>query len=297
MRRHLFTTAAVAVLTGASLAGVLTAPRLRAQSQAPDKGPTFEVASVKANNSGFPRVAIMMQGDRYTAINVNLRMLIRNAYQLQDFQMAGGPSWIDSDRFDVVGKLETVPPPPGQLQSMLRALLADRFKLVTHNETKELPIYALALARSDGKLGPRLTPSTLDCAAMRGRAGGPPPRPPQPGERPPCGVFFGPGRMTAGSMTMAGLAQALSPRVNRVVVDRTGLAGNFDLEVEFTPEPGQDGRGGLPPGPPGAGPPPVPADGPSIFTAVQEQLGLKLESARGPVDMLVIDRIDHPTED
>src|SRR3990172_4221110 len=133
-------TVAVAAL---AVGCVLGAPLRGAQTPAADKRPAFEVASVKPNNSGMPRVTISMQGDRYTAINVTLRMLMRNAYQLQDSQMMGGPGWLDTERFDVVAKLETVPPPPGELQLMLQALLADRFKLATHTETKEVPIYAL----------------------------------------------------------------------------------------------------------------------------------------------------------
>ena len=128
--------------------------------------PQFEVASIKPNKSGDMRVMMSVQpGGRFTATNVTLRMMIRNAYQLQEFQITGGPSWIADERFDIVAKAETgdgIGDPfraepngqPSRGQLMIRALLADRFKLVAHNETRELPIYALVKARNDGKLGP-----------------------------------------------------------------------------------------------------------------------------------------------
>ena len=144
------------------------------QDQAPL--PSFEVASIKPNNSGDGRVFMQNQPGRFTATNVSLRQLIRNAYQLQDFQITGGPSWMSTDRFDIVAKIDpsedaavqaTVgPPPPGQpgrLGLMIRSLLIERFKLAVHTETKEQPIYALVLARSDGKLGPALKKSETDC--------------------------------------------------------------------------------------------------------------------------------------
>jgi len=271
-----------------------------------DSSLAFEVASIKLNNSGDNRVGLgaAPNSDRFNATNVTLRLLIRQAYQIQDFQMDGGPKWLDTERYDIVAKapapiltlVQGRPPAgpgaPGPLQFMLRALLADRFKLAVHNETKEQSVYALVKARSDGKLGSRLTPSTTDCAALfRGGRGAPPP--PVPGERPPCGMMLAPNRMLGGAMSMAQLAQALSPRVNRVVLDRTGLTGAFVLDLEFTPD--QPGPGGALQ--PGGGPQTAPSDGPSIYTAIQEQLGLKLDSQRGPVDVLVIDHAEQPTTD
>jgi len=153
-------------------------------AQAPPPAPAFEVASVKPNKAGDKRVSIGMQpGGRFTAAGVTLRMLIGLAYGTPqprpDSQMIGGPDWIGSDRFDIVAKAEgdVVPGPNGQLPLMLRALLADRFKLAVHNESRELPIYALVKSRSDGRLGPQLSPATVDCAALgaaRGRGGAPP---------------------------------------------------------------------------------------------------------------------------
>jgi uncharacterized protein (TIGR03435 family) len=278
---------------------------LHAQAQTPAAGPAFEVASVKPNKSGDMRVMLGMQpGGRFTATNAPLIALIRQAYQLQNFQLVGAPDWINTERFDIVAKAEgDVPPAPigtlGPMQLMLRNLLADRFKLVLHPETREMPIYALVLARSDGKLGPQLKPAAVDCAALmkeRGR-GGPPPNFPPPGERMQCGMRIGPGVMNGGGFPMSQLAQTLSNFVQRVVVDKTGLTGNYDLEMTWTPDqmPGGGPAGQPPPGAPAF--PPFDPNGPSIFTALQEQLGLKLDSQRGPVDVMVIDSVDRPTPD
>jgi uncharacterized protein (TIGR03435 family) len=177
---------------------------------------------------------------------------------------------------------------------MMRALLAERFQLVVHNETRELPIYALVLARSDGKLGPELHKSDTDCnavlaAGQRGRGLAPPP-PSQPGERLPCGIRIGMGTMTIGGAPLFQIANAIANFIGRTVVDKTGLAGNYDANLTWTPDQ-------MPQRPPGAPePPPIDPNGPSIFTAVQEQLGLKLDSQKGPVAVLVIDRVERPKE-
>jgi uncharacterized protein (TIGR03435 family) len=168
--------------------------------------------------------------------------------------------------------------------------------LILHREDKEMPIYSLIVARPDGKLGSQLKPSSTDCAAMmaaaRGR-GAPPP--PPPGERMPCGMRMFPGNLSGGSSSMAQLTNVLARFVNRTVVDQTGLTGNYDLDLQWTPDQLPQGRGDLPPGAPAL--PSIDPNGPSIFTAVQEQLGLKLESTKGPVSVVVIDRVEHPTED
>jgi uncharacterized protein (TIGR03435 family) len=270
--------------------------------------PVFEAASVKANKSGDNRIGIGFQpGGRFRASNVPLRELISAAYgtpqPLPAFQISGGPKWIESERFDIVAKAAGDPQPgpngpPPEMFLMLRNLLAERFQLTVHRESKELPIYTLVMARSDGRLGAQLRPAATDCAALmnatRSRGGGPPPAP-APGERMPCGMRMFPGNLTGGASTMAQLTNVLARFVNRTVVDRTGLAGVFDIDLQWTPDQMPQGRGDPPPGAP-----PLPAidpNGPSIFTAVQEQLGLKLESTKGPVDVLVIDRVEHPTED
>jgi len=283
--------------------GVMTAPQLGAQAPSSSTGATsaatFEVASIKPNKSGDGRVMLgMAPTGRYTATNVPLRLLMQQSYNLQPFQIIGGPSWITSDRFDIIAKAPDGFA-PDQFRSMVRALLADRFKLKAHTETREMPIYELVLARADGKLGANLTPAKTDCEAMRGRrAGGPPPAPPQPGQPIECGFMIGIGNMNAGGMPLLELARTLSGFVNRIVVDKTGLKGSYDFQITYTP----DGRGnplGLPPGgaPLGVDAPAGDPNGASIFTALQEQLGLKLDSQKGPVEVLVIDSVDQPTED
>lgn len=277
-------------------------PMLQAQAPAP----AFEVASIKPNKSNDGRIMLGMQpGGRFTATNATLRLLVRQAYGLQDFQIVGGPTWLDGDHFDIVAKAEgdiqpTLPGTTGPLQLMLRALLVERFKLVAHSETRDLPIYALVLARTDGKLGPSLAKSTTDCAAMaaaRGRGGVPPALPPgplAPGQRPMCGIMIGPGKMGGGGFPLSQLANTLGQMVQRTVVDRTGLTGIYDFDLTWTPDQVQQGTGGGPPLINGA---PIDPNGPSIYTAVQEQLGLKLDSQRGPVDVVVIDSVAQPTPD
>jgi uncharacterized protein (TIGR03435 family) len=264
------------------------------------QSPKFEVASVKPNTSGTGFINISVQpGGRFTAINVPLRLLILNAHRVQEYQLVGVPDWATNERFDISAKAEGEirPPtpggPPSPVQFMLQALLEERFKLAVHRETRDMPIYALTLARADGKLGQQMKPSTTDCAAFAAaRRGQPPPGPPPPGERPTCGTRMMPGNISGGSMGLPQLATNLSMLTRRVVVDRTGLTGGFDIDLAFTPDqmPG--------PPPPGAPPPPaIDPNGPSIFTAVQEQLGLKLEATRGPVEVLVVDHVERPTPD
>jgi bla regulator protein blaR1 len=297
----------VVALVAPIVIGFRNGPRLRAESRrvtilapAPIQGRgEFEVASVKPNKSGIAKVMIQTQpGGRFTAENVTLRSLILFAYRLQQPQLTGGPSWLDSDRFDIIAKGgdesgdlfdadrrgET-----SRVHLMLRTLLAQRFTLGVHTEGRELPIYALVRARSDGKLGPELRPSTLDCTAAAARGALPPPGSAS------CGIRIGgaPGTMVAGGASIAQLANTLTNWVGRVVFDRTGLSGDFDFTLKWTPDQMPDGfgkkvaAGGLAPADP---------NGPSIFTALQEQLGLKLDSQRGPVDVLVIDRAEHPVE-
>src|SRR4051794_22553093 len=181
---------------------------------------SFEVASVKPNKSGAQNVRFgIQQGGRFVATNTTVRQLILFAYQLQNFQIVGAPDWSRDDRFDVNAKAEgDVPPSPfgvaGPMQMMVRALLADRFRFTAHMDTREMPIYALVVARADGRLGPQLTRSTSDCAgvAAAGRArGGPPPTPPAPtapGQRPQCGMFGGFGQFRAGGMALSELARS-----------------------------------------------------------------------------------------
>jgi len=240
-------------------------------------------------------------GGRFEATNMPLRDLIQFAYQVRNFQIEGGPDWMDSVHFDIVakapGELPVVMPggPPSPHTLMLRSLLAERFKLVVRHETKELPIYALTQLRADGRFGPDMAVSATDCEAMMKAAlkGGAPPAPLQ-NDRMVCGLRIGPGRLDMGGFAIAELANALGVLLQRTVVNRTGLTGRYDARMTFAPEQ----LPGIPMPPPGApGVPPIDPNAPSIFTALQEQLGLKLESTRGPVQVLVIDRAEMPIED
>jgi uncharacterized protein (TIGR03435 family) len=300
------------VLVVVAAAATLSAAWPAAQTpQAPAAAPAFEVASIKPNTSGDGRVMMQNQPGRFIATNVTLRLLIRTAYQLQDFQITGGPGWLTSDHFDVNAKVPDeframAPPAPGSgpspLGLMIRALLAERFKLAAHTETKDSPIYALVLARSDGKLGPALKKSETDCAAVfaaaRGRGAMPPAGPPPgPGEPMRCGIRIGPGNMAVGGSPLSQVASSLSLFAGRIVQDRTGLTGNYDFSLTWTPDNMPQRPPGAPDVPPQINGVAVDPNGPSLFTAVQEQLGLKLDSQRGPVEVLVIDRVEKPVED
>jgi bla regulator protein blaR1 len=279
-KAHLRTIGVVAVV--GSIVGSLAA-------QTPAR-PAFEVASIKSNKSGNSGWFMAPQpGGRVAAQNVPLRALIQAAYQLRSFQVVGGPSWLDSDRFDIAAKAAG-DLNPNEMLPMLRTLLSERFKLAVHTETREQPIYALMLSRPDGKLGSRLRATTPNCAAAASNAV---PTRPDPNGPPACRDFrMSAGGLIATGMSMEGLALRLSERVNRPVEDRTALGGLFDLEIEFSAAELQQ------PGPPGANANRGPADpsAPSLFTALQEQLGLKLESTRAPVEILVIDHVEQPTE-
>jgi uncharacterized protein (TIGR03435 family) len=294
-------TRACAGLVLAAVCGIVSL-RAQAPTQAPaaDVPQAFEVASVRPNKSGAQASSIRRQpGGGLTATNMPLRALITFAFQLQPFQVVGDPAWIRNEHFDIVAKMEGNPAPvapfSGRLDPLMLAmqtLLAERFKLTVHHETREMDIYALVLARADGKLGPALKPSTQNCAAVMAAAiarGGPPPAPP-PGSPLMCGVRGMFGKLIVGGMPLAAFASNLSGQVQRTVVDRTGLTGEWDFEIGFAAEP--------PPNlPPGVELPPVDPGAPSLFTAVQEQLGLKLQSTKGPVEVLVIDRVEPPTPD
>ena len=295
---------ATAIVAAALFIAAVAPLRAVRQGQAPVDGApqpplAFETASVKPNKSGNEERYFRMdpRGGSLAVVNMQLREMIRFAYQIQGFQLEGGPDWIASDRFDILAKPEREVPSTGAffggqdpLRMMLRTLLADRFKLVMHKETKELPIFELVLARQDGKPGPQLRPAAVDCAARAAaaRAGAPPPAssgPPGPGS---CGVTMNYVRVAGGGVTLAMLANLLEGPAQRLVIDRTGLTGNWDLEVKYTPD-----RSQLPPGV--ELPPSIDLNGPSLFTALEEQLGLKLRPARGPGEVLVIDSVQQPT--
>lgn len=272
--------------------GFVAAAILVTISSAGAQQKTFEVASVKPHPASQVTPSSMMAepGERFTVRNIPLRMLIRTAYQIQDDQIVDAPAWIGTDRFDINAKAEDGSS-PADLAPMLQALLAERFKLAFHRDTRELPIFELQPVRTDGVLGPKMKKNACvpDLNAPPSAPGGPP----------RCGAISnGFGRLTLIAQSISMMTQFLSPSVGRVVVDRTGLTGNYDVDLTWTPD-------RLPPRPPG-----TPADqpirvngadidpnGPSIFTAVREQLGLKLESAKGPVGVLAIDHVEQPSPD
>jgi uncharacterized protein (TIGR03435 family) len=275
----------------------------------------FDVASVKANKSGPTNIMIRMLPSNFTVTNLPLRTLIMQAYRVSQYQLVGAPGWLDSERFDIIAKAPAGTRPE-DTTLMLRGLLADRFKLKVRGDTRETQIYALVLARSDGRLGPKMSKSTDDCekiiaerraAATAARAGGAGPlpipfTPPGPNEKPVCAmnmrpmpVSNGPPLMAlrAGGQPLQILVNQISGLLNRRVVDRTGLAGLYDFELQYS----MMAQGPLTTAPAGATTPTAPIDdGPTIFDAVRE-LGLKLESERGPVEHLVIESVERPTED
>lgn len=289
--------------------GVMSGATLHVVAQTPTQAeadPKFEVASVRPNTSGDNRMSSKpLPGGRYEAINIPPRLMIMNSYGLQPQQLVGAPAWISSERFDIVAKADgELGPPvsrdgPSRLQLMIRSLLEERFKLKVHREPKEVPIYTLVLARSDGKLGPELKPSTTDCEALAAarRKGSPPPEPPKPGERPQCGARVGFGELLAGGQPLLELVSLLSGTVGRSVVDRTGLTGRFDIDLRWTPDRVLQRAGAAANEPIRVNGVEIDPNGPSIFTALQEQLGLKLESERGTIDALVIDHIERPAPD
>lgn len=272
---------------------------LQAQAPSTPEKPKFEVASVRENTSGDGKAGLGFQpGGRFNAVNIPLTELIRLAYGLQQSQLVGLPDWAENARFDVVAKAEGEPPrmapgsAPGPFNFMLQDLLEDRFKLRVRLETREIPTYVLTLARNDGKLGPAIKPSTAECSDAMGRGRGRMAAPPAPGERPPCGMMMAPGHLRAGGVSMTQLTQVLSKFTQRVVIDRTGLTGNYEFDLTFTPDRMPQGAP-----PPGVQLPPIDPNGPSIFTAVQEQLGLKLDSQRAPSEVLVVEHVERPTPD
>ena len=231
---------------------------------------SFEVASIKPHDPANPRTMMVADASgRFTAVGIPIVMLIRTTYGLQDDQVVGGPDWLRSARFDITAKAPdgTLPTAMGP---MLQALLADRFQLTSHRETRELPVFAAVKARGDGQLGPRLVANGCAWDITK------PPVPSKPGEKGCGGISEGLGRMSLNAIPIPVFLQYLAPKVNRVILDRTGLTGNFDIELQWTPDD---------------------PDGPSLFTAMQEQLGLKLDRTRAPVDVLVVDRIEQPSPD
>ena len=267
---------------------------------AQQKDATFEVASVKANKSGDNNGMLRaMPGGRVVATNMPVRPLITFAYMVAGYQLIGGPGWLASDRYDLIAKMEgnadTTPAVPGAnapspMQLALRSLLEERFKLKVHRETREMEIFALVMSRPGGNPGPKMKPTTQDCAAAAAALNRGEKLPAaDPSGLPMCSIQGSPGRLRFGGLPAASLATAFAGPAGRMVVDKTGLTGSWDFELAYAIE----GRGG----PGGGDAAPADPNAPSFFTAIQEQLGLKLEPTKGPVDVLVIDSIEKPTED
>jgi uncharacterized protein (TIGR03435 family) len=300
----------------------------------------FEVASVKpalspaelgrlAAQSGgapqFPRFGIQTQpGGRFSAGTSTLKALIAEAFEVKDYQIDGGPPWLITDYFEITANAGP-DATPADVKGMLRTLLAERFGLRTHNDTRQAPVYVLTVARSDGRLGPRLTPATPECVQQieqrRNRAAAPAANPQPPSEAAlreereqlqtmakrlssgdssataPCGTSMMSSRLNGASALMAGgtelksLVSRISSELSAPVLDQTGLAGLFDLSLEYLSERTINGRpGGLDPN--STDPLPVPLVG-----ALQQQLGLKLEKQIGPMPVIIIDAANHPTPD
>lgn len=241
------------------------------------QAPAFEVASVKANTSGDRRGQRIQLNlpDSFVSTNLPLRSVISMVYRVPAYKMSGGPSWIGTETFDITAKADHRLTQDEKL-AMIRALLEDRFKLKTHRETRDGRIYALVLARSDGTLGPNIKETALDCAAItetRLRDGSRLPPPSGRGDAmPPCIMMGGGTRFRSTGTQMSGFVGTLGTIMQETIVDATGLTKFYEFDLNAT-------------------------DGASIFTALQEQLGLKLEPRRGPIETFVIDSAERPTPD
>jgi uncharacterized protein (TIGR03435 family) len=281
-RLALALTAAVLITCGAA----------RALTQAAS-GPVFEVASVKANRSGTLQANAGFQPNGLNFINLPLKGIIQLAYRIpQPSKLVGVPDWANTERFDIVARAGgTVE--GDDLRLMLRALLADRFKMVARLEKRTVDVYSLVVAKKDGQPGEHLRPTTSSCtppAAAAARGGGAE----TSAEGAPvslCGLRVRrPGTLVLEGAPIAQFANILSQTAGRSVFNKTGLTGSFDIELTYAPDsqlPGATADGAATTIDPNA---------PSLFTALQEQLGLKLESTQEPDEVLVVQRLERPSE-
>lgn len=256
--------------------------------------PAFDVASVRENTSVSDTGGIAPPTPgRLRITNTPLRFILLHAFQLMDHQLIGAPGWTESARFDINATYQPDAARTEQdTRAMLRTLLADRFGLQAHREMRELPIYSLVMVRQNGALGPQLVRSSFDCdrwiaekrpQTVAGRAS-----PVAPGgKRPVCSMTAARRFITAGTRTMQHLLGPLQAMTGRPVIDRTGLTGAFDFDLQWTSGPVAPAAGAAAP----------PDDGPSIFVALQEQLGLRLEPGRAPFNVVVVDAVQRPTPD
>lgn len=239
---------------------------------AADANPVFEVATIKPSKPDTPGRAFRVNGRRFTTFNTTLNNLISFAYGLHDRQITGGPAWMESDKYDLEAKPDGEgQPSQAQWRTMLEKLLADRFKLAFHRDKKELAVYAIVVA----KTGSKLTKSDGDPNGL------------------PSLFFRGLGILPARNATMTDFAGVMQTAVlDRPVVDQTGLSGRFDFMLTWTPDEFQFGGLGVKVPPPADNA----ATAPDLYTAVQQQLGLKIESTKAPVDVLVIDHVEKPAD-
>jgi uncharacterized protein (TIGR03435 family) len=282
-----------------AVAAIASTIATAAQSPAPPAKSTFDVASIKRNKDGGTVAGLRrFPGGRFEATNIQLATLISFAYQLQPFELVGGPPWLMDDRWNIVARIDGDPPPmpPGEIDAMMiatQALLADRFKLAVRRETREVPVYQLVRTNRDERLGPGMRRSTVDCPAIQratdeAAKGGPPAPNPNTPDRMVCGMRVSIGRIQFGGRPLSPtLTNVLTAITQRRVVDRTGLTGEWEFDISFTP----------PSPPPGIELPPPDPDAASLFTVLQERLGLKLEAARLPMPVMEVERVEPPLED
>jgi uncharacterized protein (TIGR03435 family) len=259
------------ILAGITLI-ILAACTASSQTAAPSR---FEVASIKPSDPGAGGTQIgLSPGGTFNAKNVTLKALIQNAYEVRDFQISGGPGWLDTQRYDIVAKGQDTGVSEDDVRKMtdvqrnllkenlvsrVRTLLAERFELKVHRETKEMPVYALVITKAGAKIQVGDGPPANSLSVRRDDAGK--------------------SAVTAQGVPLASLVKLLSNQVGRTVLDQTGLKGNYDFKMTFAPDLAA-----------------TETDGPSIFTALQEQLGLRLDAQKGPVEVLVIDSAQKASE-
>lgn len=251
-------------------------PPLAPKPMAADANPVFEVAAIKPSKPEARGKVIRVQGRRFSTMNTSLRDLVKFAYSVHTRQIVGAPAWFETEKYDLAAEPEGEGQPnETQLKIMIQKLLADRFQLVFHRDQKELSVYALTVAKN----GPKLTKSEGDPSGL------------------PTFSFRGLGMLSVRNGTMADSTGLLQETVlDRPVVDQTGLSGRWDFMLKWTPDEFQfpDVRaGGAPPSSPSGGPTP---EAPDLFTAIQQQLGLKLESTKALAEVLVIDHVEKPSE-
>jgi uncharacterized protein (TIGR03435 family) len=271
LSNHLSQTALLAIIAAPVLFGLAEASPIPAQSVPTPTAPlSFEVASIKPSKPGAGGGGIkpMSGGQGYIATNVPVKMMIKLMYHLNDRQISGGPRWLDTDFYDVEAKADG-PHNVDDLHVMFQNLLVDRFKLQFHKETRMLGAFELVVDKSGAKLTENKSPEHFDIP-IRGT---------------------GRGKLEAMHCSMSYFAWVLSQMFDQPVVDQTGLRQFYDFKLEWTPEPPPGmGAGG------GAGANLPPTNGPDIYTAIREELGLRLESHKGPVEVMIIDRIERPSE-